>query len=117
VGSDGPQESCVGWGFIGADGRCHGNQFWDAFWTFAYVRVSEFRRIEYFFADVNTSVWTLSKTLAVGPTLFFLPISALLLLLMLGLRKLTVPFRSLDWLALLHSGPIFVVVVSHHGIM
>jgi len=30
VGSDGPWESCVGWGSIGAEGRCHGNQFWDA---------------------------------------------------------------------------------------
>jgi len=23
-------ESCVGWGSIGAEGLCHGNQFWDA---------------------------------------------------------------------------------------
>jgi len=30
VGSDGPKESCVGWGSIGAEGRCHGNQFCDA---------------------------------------------------------------------------------------
>ena len=30
MGSDGPLESCVGWGSIGVQGRCHGNQFWDA---------------------------------------------------------------------------------------
>jgi len=30
VGSDGQYESCVRWGSIGAQGRCHGNQFWDA---------------------------------------------------------------------------------------
>ena len=31
MGSDGPYESCVGWGSsIGAEGRCRRNQFWDA---------------------------------------------------------------------------------------
>jgi len=30
VGSDGPRESCVRWGSRGVDGRCFGNQFWDA---------------------------------------------------------------------------------------
>ena len=29
AGSDEPQESRARWGSSGADGRCHGNQFWD----------------------------------------------------------------------------------------
>jgi len=30
VGSDGRKISRVRWGSRGAEGRCHGNQFWDA---------------------------------------------------------------------------------------
>jgi len=32
------------------------------FWTSVYVHISDFRRNKHF-ADVNTAVWTLSKTL------------------------------------------------------
>ena len=30
VASNGLKESCVRWRSRGAEGRCHGNQFWDA---------------------------------------------------------------------------------------
>jgi len=37
VGSDGPKDSCVRWGSSGAEGRCHGSQFWTQFAITGFV--------------------------------------------------------------------------------